>query len=240
MTVMPGVLIALKWLLILVGWILALVLLLVMALLFLPLDLSGRTDSDLHADEWGEELEGAVRWQLRLRWGWGLFLVGLAGRWLTVEQAEVRLMGIRLRSRKRPQPVKAKTEKPAPAKRRRMTPDLTKALIQEGLRLLDRVWRDLGLQVEGEVAYGLDDPALVGWCEALLWTAGRPAAVRVTPDWLDPRLEGWLQFRGRIFGVEFLAALLAALKNPVLRRHLVSGFRAKLFGRKTKFRRSLT
>ena len=109
---------------------------------------------------------------------------------------------------------------------------MIRALIQEAWRFLLRAWRDLGLRLRGDLVYGLGDPALTGACEALLWAVGRPEAVQLTPDWLDPRFDGWLEAEGRIFGVQLLIASLAFIRNPVLRRHFFSGMRVRLPGRR--------
>lgn len=220
---------------------LALLVLLLLALLLLPLDMYVRLDPDLHSEEAGGPLGGTMRWRLQLRWGWGLFRTWLAGSSLSVEQGEVRLLGIRWlrwpgRKEARPQakpPQRVRPAKAKPRRRRRRLPlAVMRALIQEGLQLMARTWRDLGLQVHGDVIYGLPDPALTGLVEIFLRAGPLPSDLQVEPDWLDPRLEGWVQVQGHLFAVKLLIALLAVLKNRVLRQHLLTGLKANLSFRK--------
>ena len=211
-------------------WLLGLLLGLLLLLLVLPVDLSGRLDGDLRGDESGENVEGSVQWQLQLQWGRGAFRVRLTGRGLSLAEAAVTLLGRRLRAG----PARAGPRRP-PAPRRpppRLPLAVIRALIQEAWRFLLRAWRDLGLRLRGDLVYGLGDPALTGACEALLWAVGRPEAVQLTPDWLDPRFDGWLEAEGQIFGVQLLIASLAFIRNSVLRRHFFSGMRVRLPGRR--------
>lgn len=262
MSVLLLVLTILLWVL---GLLAGLLLLLIAALLLLPLDLLLRIDPDLAAEDWEGEVHGSLPWQARIRFGWGLLKLELAGEGLQPGTAQFSLIGLRLRSggpqarqpagpeaeAKARAKAKAKAEAKAKAKagakasdragsarksaqkrpKQRLPWEVLRELIRESVYLVRRLWRDLGLDVTGDLTYGFPDPALTGIGEAALGIVGRPAGMRVQPDFLRSRLEGWAQVEGSLFGVQVLIQLLRVLKNPVLRRYVMR----RLFG-KLRFR----
>lgn len=217
------------------GWVLlwllvvltALLLVGLLVLLFFPLDLRLRLDSDLAAAGWEEEPEGSVRWKVRFRWGWGL----LRGEWwgenLDPRQPDLRLLGFRLRSAARPQ------ELPEPSDRRRrwrlprLDPELILAVWTEAGRFLRRLWEDIGFRAQGRLTYGFPDPALTGWCEAARWAAGVRIPFPVSPVFDHPCLVGWTEVTGRIYGFEVAAEAMRFLRNKVIRRRLAESIRFK-------------
>lgn len=193
------------------------------ALLFLPVDLRARADADMVADEWAESVTGPLRWAGRVRWGWVLLVGELAGENTRVERAEWRLLGRRLGGRKEGAPRKARRKGRKP-----LEEDLRKAFFRELARFARRLWQALGFGLKGDVVYGLADPSLTGVCQAVLSSIGLPRAVRIEPEFLGPKLSGWLQADGRLYGVQVLSAAWTGLRNPVLRKYVKERIRTRL------------
>lgn len=216
--------------------------LLLLAVLLLPVHCNGRVDAHwLPADATAPPGPGA-RWQLDLSWGWLLVRVRLAGEGLVVPLAEVTVAGWRLRDRSRHKrerpgaPDRARVGAPRRRSRRWNWPDLriVQAGGQEALRLVRRLWRSARLQVRGQLTYGLGDPALMGLSQAVLAMLPPPPTLHLATDYLDPGLTGWVTLSGRLYGIEVVAAALAALRNPVLRRRLWRRLRARLLPKRRK------
>lgn len=207
----------------------AILLLLLALLLCLPLDLRARMDSDWAASGWDEEMHGAVRWEANFRWGWGL----LAGTWtgenLSPARMELRILGRRLRGRSKQGSKRRAGREAKKRKRSRSRPDwdLIWAAAQEALRFLQKLWRDLGWRVEGDLTYGFADPSLTGWAEALRAVTGIPLSLRLTPDFLRPCLTGQANLAGRLFGYQVVVELWQGLKNPVIRNRIAGRIRFK-------------
>jgi len=204
---------------------------LLLALLFVPVEVDGGLTSDLQAADYDTDLAGEAHWWLRLRWGWGLFRLRLAGLNLTTPTFEMRVAGLRLSTRRQPRTRarvrRERKERAKPRRRPRPSPAVIRSFAEEGLRSLRRLWRSFGLGLSGDLTYGFSDPSLTGFCEATLWTLGRPAHLRLTPDWTQARLEGQAQLHGRLYGFEVAVAFLAMLKNPRLRHYLWMSLKPK-------------
>ncbi len=202
-----------------------LLLLLILLLLILPLDLKARLDADWTAPSWEEEMEGAVRWEASLRWGWGLFRATWAGENLHLTFSEIRFLGRRLQgSKKRERKPKKKEQKRS---NRPWDWDLIQAIATEALRFLQRLWQDLGLRLNGDLTYGFADPSLTGWTEALRHGAGVRLPVHLTPVFVRPCLSGQAEAAGRLYGYQVAAGIWRGLKNPVIRSRIAERIRFK-------------
>lgn len=212
---------------------LAVLLLLLLLILLLPLDLYLRLDSDL-AEDWESGWTGAARWLARMRWGWGLLRAEAAGENLALTEGQFRLMGRRIgagASKKKPKKPEPEQKKPAKKKRSKLDWELIRAGITEGLHVLGRLKKALGLRWEGRWTYGFSDPALTGWTEALLWATGRP--LPVDASFQQACLLGQGQVKGRIYGYQVAWAALQSLRNPVIRGRLFGKFRFKRLRHRT-------
>jgi len=200
--------------------------LLLAAVLFLPVDLHARTDPDLSTEDFATWRDPALPWRAQVTWGWGLVRVLVTGEGRRVTATRFTLLGVGLQGRKsRGRRAPAGSRKP-----RSGLPDLQtiRDFGREGWRLLARLWRTLHLQAEGAVTYGFSDPALTGWllgARAIFW---RGESLRLMPDFMGPRFAGWLQITGRFFGEQVLAALLAALWSPPIRRRWMGAIKLKV------------
>ncbi|MFZ5825212.1 MAG: hypothetical protein ACOY94_12865 [Bacillota bacterium] len=200
-------------------------LLLVLLVLFLPLDVSLRLDSDLQAPTWDDELAGQVRWLIRLRWGWVVFAGLWEGENVRVVRSEMRILGLRLR----PGGKKAARKKKERKKKKRSAPDLELiwAVVEEAARFLRRLIERFGFRFEGDLTYGFSDPSLTGWCEAIRWSVGNPVPIRLEPEFERPALLGWATTHGRLYGYQVAAAVLKAIRNPVIKDRLSRKIRFK-------------
>jgi len=200
---------------------LGLVVLVAAAVLFLPVHFGGRLDARL--TEGSPPPEGSfARWQANARWGWALLRVKCWGEGKELLQTEVTVLGLEIRRKAKPSP-DAGPKKPKerkPRKRKPLDRELILTLFREGKRLLKRVWRSLRLRLEGNLAYGFGDPGYTGIAYGFMCAVG-PSHLRLSPDYLDPKLEGWLELNGKVFGVELLAAGLALAFHPVIRRRWI-------------------
>ena len=218
-------------------WVLAtllsLLLLVVLALLFLPLDVAGRADPTLVDDDWEGDWSGTVTWAATLRFGGPLLRLSAAGEGLHGPALQVWILGLRLKSRPR-KPPKAKPREPQPErKRRERDPELGWALFMEGWKAANRLWRDLAWRLPGDLTYGLPDPALTGMCEALLWSLGRPPGLVLRPNFVQPCLTGWVETQGRIYGVQMASAIWTACTHPVIRDRIKKRIRLRLWRTRT-------
>lgn len=207
---------------------LSLILLLLLALLFLPLDIYLRLDSDLAAPDWEADLEGTLRWLVKLRWGWVVLTGEWAGENLTVQRSALRLFTIRLRMGSgRAKPRAERKERKQKKKRSRPDLELIWALVEEGARFIRRLIEKLGFRFQGEVVYGFADPAVTGWCEGIRWAMHLPVPIQLEPNFQHPCLTGWAEGRGRLYGYEAAVAALKALRHPVIKRRLAQKIRFK-------------
>lgn len=206
------------------------------AVLFLPVDLRARADPDLTADDFESWRNAGLPWQAAVTWGWGLLRVWVTGEGYRLTGTRFTICGLRPRrpSRSRSPAARAGAVRKRP-RSRRLDLQTVLDLLREGWRLVVRLGHMLRLQAEGALTYGLPDPALTGWvlgARATLWRGGD---LRLTPDFLGPRLTGWVQITGRFFGAEVLEAFLAALWSPPIRRRWTAAIKLKL--RRTIVRR---
>ncbi|HWI63678.1 MAG TPA: hypothetical protein VNT75_17730 [Symbiobacteriaceae bacterium] len=221
----------LLWFLAITAGVLLAALLLVLALvLFLPFRFRARAEGALHPDEEGN-WDGHARWETTVRWGLILLRVFLRGTHKGVDEMTVSVFGLRFslgKGKEKPagalsgdgekKPEKKKKKKKQKRKQPVTFEDL-KAYAHEGLRLVRRLWAALRLHVEGDLRFGFEDPSLTGFTLAVLSVTGRPADLRVRPDWLEPGVEGWLSLRGKVYGFEVALALWSAYwRSPLGRR----------------------
>lgn len=207
--------------------ILLLTLTLMLIVLLLPISFWARLEGEMAGDlaDW---VLGALsaRWELALAVGGRLFWLRLAGEGRAVTAREASLFGRPLHRRHRQPPVDKQ-----PRRRRGWKPgaEAKKVMLQEGLRLAYRLWRRLHLRILGEVRYGTGDPAWTGLLLGAAEAVGKPAGLILRPDFMDPRLGGWVELRGRTHGIEMLAAVVAALFRPAVRRWWWPRIKPQLF-----------
>jgi hypothetical protein len=203
-----------------------LVVLALAALLFLPVTFRFHGSPDFCTDEEkGTEFGGRLPWQADLAWGWGLFRVWLKGIGRDVGTAEASICGFRLRHRR-------ETTRPRPPRPRRQRKPLDRSALREYFREgrpeAARIWRSLHLQVRGALVVGTGDPDIMGMALGFLPMLGLPAALHLTPDFLTPRVQGWIELRGRTCLAAWAAACVRFLWRPAIRRRWWRRMRPKL------------
>ena len=117
--------------------------------------------------------------------------------------------------------------RPKPSRRRRRGLTLPEflALLPELRPVMARLWRSLGLEAQGKLTYGLEDPYLTGVCEGL-----RARDLRLTPDFGEAKLEGWARVRMRVVPIRPAAVLVAVLLRREIRRVWWPRLKARLAG----------
>lgn len=235
MSAVSILLILLKVLLWFVALVAGVILLALLAVLFVPVSFNVRAEGALRQDD-QEDWGGWARWAASVRWGGVLFRMWLHGTEKGVEERSITICGIRLRPRKKGSAPKQKAAAPKKkkAKKRRERPGAgeIRAYIREGIRLVRRLLISLRLHLEGDITFGFDDPSLTGMALGALGAVGKPAGLRVRPDWLFPGLEGWVKARGRIYGYEVAVALWSAYWHSPLGSRLRR--RLRFWNRKEK------
>lgn len=223
------VLTALLWLLaVTAGVLLVAVLLALAVVLFVPVRFRARLEAALHPDDEGQ-WDGAARWETDLRWGWFLLRLRLAGTHQGVAENEIRICGLRWptgkghdKQKDSPQKTGEKQKKRRVRKKKqkqKLTFDDVKDFLAEGIRLVRRLTAALRLHMAGDLRFGFDDPSLTGLTLGLLAVTGKPADLRVRPEWLEPGVDGWLTLRGKVYGIEVAMALWSAYwRSPLSRR----------------------
>ncbi len=93
-----------------------------------------------------------------------------------------------------------------------------------------RLWRSLGLEAQGKLTYGLEDPYLTGVCEGLRAMLPWPRDLRLTPDFGEAKLEGWARVRMRVVPIRPAAVLVAVLLRREIRRVWWPRLKARLAG----------
>lgn len=93
-----------------------------------------------------------------------------------------------------------------------------RGLLPEIRWLIAKLWRLPRIEAQGDIVYGFDDPALTGWCEALRAIRPLPRQLRLTPDFTEARLEGWMQLRMAIYPVQVVVVVVRALFRRGVRR----------------------
>ncbi|HYG60518.1 MAG TPA: hypothetical protein VD902_20795, partial [Symbiobacteriaceae bacterium] len=203
-SILAGILTVLLWIL---GVAAGLLLLIVAAVLFLPLDFSGRVEAHLAADEDSDTgYTGTAGWRAFVRWAWGVVSMRAEGEGTCLMVLQLRICGLRIplgqRSKKAasaPEQSGSKPKKPKrakkPKKQRKRAPtwEEIQVYITEGWRFLRRLWAAMRLRLRGDVTFGLDDPAETGLMLARLYMLGIPGHnLRIQADFVYPRLDGWL------------------------------------------------
>lgn len=191
----------------------------------------------LAIDESSEDyLEGA-EWRFKVEWLLGLLQVRGVKSAGESPSLKLRLAGIHknveqhvTKSRK-PKAVTHKKEatqdRPTAAHRHqeakwsqgnRISGQEIRELLPEARRLIAKLWRSLHLDARGELIYGFDDPAILGWCEGLRSVVPWPAGLRLEPDYTQARLEGWAELRSTTYPIRVAGLALGTLFRRPLRR----------------------
>jgi hypothetical protein len=194
-----------------------------LALLFLPVDLTLRVAPALQAPDWAGDLDGAVRWLARLHWGGPLLRAEWEGEYLEIVRAECRMFGVRMRPvRRRGAPgAEAQAKPKGRPMGKPLEPELWLACLEEFGRFFGKAVEELGLRVSGRLTYGFSDPALTGWLEGVRWALDLPSPLELEPEFRGACLTGAVEARGRTYGYKLALAALRALQNPVIRKRLV-------------------
>lgn len=238
-TVITGVLTGLAWL---VGG----VLVLLAVVLCIPFRVAARVDgldvTELPPEDAGEPGDGdtaeadtdAPSWNVRADWLWGVVQFRSRGGPGQGDVKELRVLGFRRglsasggrnagprgahRGHRKPT---AGTHK---AKRRGSRPNpvlvarLARALLSEARWFVPRLWRALGVRVKGDLTYGFPDPFLTGMSQAVLANVPGSPDFRLTPDYGEGRLTGWIQVEAAVFPVRSALVLVRTAFRPAIRR----------------------
>lgn len=107
---------------------------------------------------------------------------------------------------------------------RRSRPDLAefmqmaRAIIQETPGLVLRLWRSLALRIRGDLTYGFEDPFLTGMSQAVLANVSLPADLRLTPEYSDGCLKGWVEATATLYPIKTIGIVLGTALRPALRQ----------------------
>ena len=93
-----------------------------------------------------------------------------------------------------------------------------KGLLPEIRWCIAQLWRVPRFEAQGDIVYGFADPAMTGWCEALKAIRPLPPQLKLTPDFTEARLEGWLHVRMSIYPVQAVVVMIRTLLRRGVRR----------------------
>ena len=93
-----------------------------------------------------------------------------------------------------------------------------KGLLPEIRWCIAQLWRVPRFAAQGDIVYGFADPAMTGWCEALKAIRPLPPQLKLTPDFTEARLEGWLHVRLSIYPVQAVVVMIRTLLRRGVRR----------------------
>ncbi len=90
-------------------------------------------------------------------------------------------------------------------------------LLPEVRWLMSRVWHLFKLKVKGELVYGFPDPFATAMTNALI--AGLPISpeLKLKPDYVEGRLDGWLEMTMRIYPLQGVFLLTRVALRPAVR-----------------------
>lgn len=206
---------------------------LLLVLLCIPWRAAGRVQN-LALNESGGAHWEATSWRVEADWAFGLVTFVSVKEPGRPAQTSLRLAGFTkalsaggARRGGRPRP-----PRPKPSRRRRRGLTLPEflALLPELRPVMARLWRSLGLEAQGKLTYGLEDPYLTGVCEGLRAMLPWPRDLRLTPDFGEAKLEGWARVRMRVVPIRPAAVLVAVLLRREIRRVWWPRLKARLAG----------
>jgi len=206
---------------------------LLLVLLCIPWRAAGRVQN-LALNESGGAHWEATSWRVEADWAFGLVAFVSVKEPGRPAQTSLRLAGFTkalsaggARRGGRPRP-----PRPKPSRRRRRVLTLPEflALLPELRQVMARLWRSLGLEAQGKLTYGLEDPYLTGVCEGLRAMLPWPRDLRLTPDFGEAKLEGWARVRMRVVPIRPAAVLVAVLLRREIRRVWWPRLKARLAG----------
>ena len=191
-------------------YVLGLLLLLLVGLLFLPLNYQVQFSSD-------EKTTLAAR----MSWS-GL----VAGSYKVGRGVKFRVLGYRISfSRSSPRKAKQRNEGDAKNKKtkKRRVPNIDIKVVWSIAR---KVIKHLSPQrIEADLRFGFEDPYYTGIMGALLYTRFGGSSVRLTPVYDEEVLEGWFLVEGRVIPIVVLYVALRGYA-PVVFRNIRTKFRS--------------
>lgn len=202
------------------GWALAGLAALLLLGLLIPLRASGMVKDLAVSESGGANLE-PTSWRVQVDWGFGLVRFSSAKEPGSEIGAEWRVLGFtrpldrggRRRTKRQARQERAKERRP-----RWISAREALSLLPELRLCTARLWRSLGLEAKGDLAYGLEDPYLTGLCEGLRAMVPCPEDLRLTPDFGEARLEGWAQVRMTLIPIKPAVVLVGTLFRRSVRR----------------------
>lgn len=213
-------------------WIVGVIAVVMLFALCTPIRVSGAI-SGLHVNETTGANLDETKWCFRVVWLLGLVNVTGVQEIGAASEMRLRLLGVPIklggadRERRPKEPNKSKHKgneaaarrRKAKAKRRfRMSLQDVRGLIPEIRWLITKLWQVPRMDARGELVYGFEDPATTGWCEALRAMRPLPRQLKLTPDFTEARLEGWLQFRLSVYPIRAVAVMIRAVFRRGVRR----------------------
>src|SRR5690606_11788461 len=105
-------------------------------------------------------------------------------------------------------------------------------LLPEARWFLNKAWRRLNVRVRGSLVYGFPDPFATGLAHALFIALPQGSSVWLQPDFSQGRLDGWAEFRLRIYPILFLVLFAQAAFRPAVRKLWWPGLRNKIVPKK--------
>lgn len=215
-------------------WALAGLLALLLVGLCIPFRAAGMVKDLSITESGGANLEVAS-WWFQADWCFGLVSFASAKESGGEIKAELWLVGFSKAlegggaKRRRMKPP-AKGAKPRGRRRRGISGREVFALLPELRLLVARLWRSLGLEAEGDLTYGLEDPYVTGLCEGLRALVPWPGELRLTPDFGEAKLEGWAQVRMTLFPIKPAAVMVGAFFRRGVRRIWWPRLKARFVG----------
>lgn len=90
-------------------------------------------------------------------------------------------------------------------------------LLPEIRLLLAKLWRQIRPTVHGDLTYGFLDPALTGISQAMIAVLPIGEQLRLTPDFTEGRLTGWITMRATIHPIKIAGVVIVTALRPAVR-----------------------
>ena len=223
------------------GWLIGGMLALVLAILFVPFRIAARVDgldlAELPPEDAGEPNDVdavATAWHVRADWLWGVVRFQATGGLDNGAERELRVLGFRRslstskgireardgdHQRPRVRTMGRRTaRRRGPRSGSALAPRLGLALLSEASWFVPRLWRALGVQINGALTYGFPDPFLTGISQAIMAHMPLSPQLRLTPDYMQGRLTGSVEAKATIVPLKSVAVVIRTAFRPAIRQ----------------------